>query len=60
LEPEVIFAEQTPPQGALLLRCEHKTGSLIINAWCGSRITLMLDKSERRLLSIRLSQEEKE
>ena len=60
LEPEVIFADQTPPQGALLLRCEHETGSLIINAWCGSRITLMLDKSERRLLSIRLSQEEEE
>jgi len=60
LEPDVIFADKTPPQGAFLLRCQHETGSLIINAWCGTRITLMLDKGERRLLSIRLDLEEEE
>lgn len=60
LEPDVVFGQQEPPQGAFLLRCMHQTGSLIINAWCGTRITLMLDKAERRLLSIRLSLEEEE
>ena len=60
LEPDVVFGQQEPPQGAFLLRCMHETGSLIINAWCGTRITLMLDKAERRLLSIRLSLEEEE
>ena len=60
LEPDVVFRQQEPPQGAFLLRCMHQTGSLIINAWCGTRITLMLDKAERRLLSIRLSLEEEE
>tara|TARA_Y100000589_G_scaffold329833_1_gene377636 strand:+ start:2638 stop:4347 length:1710 start_codon:yes stop_codon:yes gene_type:complete len=60
LEPDVVFGEQEPPQGAFLLRCMHQTGSLIINAWCGTRITLMLDKAERRLLSIRLGLEEEE
>ena len=60
LEPDVVFAQQEPPQGAFLLRCMHQTGSLIINAWCGTRITLMLDKAERRLLSIRLGLEEEE
>ena len=60
LEPEVVFGQQDPPQGAFLLRCMHQTGSLIINAWCGTRITLMLDKAERRLLSIRLGLEEEE
>lgn len=60
LEPEVIFGQLQPPQGALLLRCLHETESLIINAWCGTRITLMLDKAERRLLSIRLGLEEEE
>ncbi|CAI8410419.1 MAG: Ribosomal RNA small subunit methyltransferase F [Candidatus Poseidoniaceae archaeon] len=58
LEPDVVFGQQEPPQGAFLLRCMHRTGSLIINAWCGTRITLMLDKAERRLLSIRLGLEE--
>ena len=60
LEPDVVFGQQEPPQGAFLLRCMHQTGSLIINAWCGTRITLMLDKAERRLLSIRLGLEEEE
>ena len=60
LEPDVVFGQQEPPQGAFLLRCMHETGSLIINAWCGTRITLMLDKAERRLLSIRLGLEEEE
>ena len=60
LEPDLVFGQQEPPQGAFLLRCMHETGSLIINAWCGTRITLMLDKAERRLLSIRLSLEEEE
>ena len=60
LEPDVVFEQQDPPQGAFLLRCIHHTGSLIINAWCGTRITLMLDKAERRLLSIRLGLEEEE
>ena len=60
LEPDMVFGQQEPPQGAFLLRCMHQTGSLIINAWCGSRITLMLDKAERRLLSIRLGLEEEE
>ena len=60
LEPDVVFGQQEPPQGAFLLRCMHQTGSLIINAWCGTRITLMLDKTERRLLSIRLGLEEEE
>ena len=60
LEPDVVFGEQEPPRGAFLLRCMHQTGSLIINAWCGTRITLMLDKAERRLLSIRLGLEEEE
>ena len=60
LEPDVVFGEQEPPQGAFLLRCMHQTGSLIINAWCGTRITLMLDKAERRLLSIRLGLEGEE
>ena len=60
LEPEVVFGQHEPPQGAFLLRCMHETGSLIINAWCGTRITLMLDKAERRLLSIRLGLEEEE
>ncbi len=60
LEPDVVFGQQDPPQGAFLLRCIHHTGSLIINAWCGTRITLMLDKAERRLLSIRLGLEEEE
>ena len=59
-EPDVVFGQQDPPQGAFLLRCIHHTGSLIINAWCGTRITLMLDKAERRLLSIRLGLEEEE
>ena len=58
LEPAVVFANETSPKGAFLLRCRHETGSLIINAWCGERITLMLDKGERRLLSIRLNLEE--
>ena len=60
LEPDVVFEQQEPPQGAFLLRCMHQTGSLIINAWCGTRITLMLDKAERRLLSIRLGLGEEE
>ena len=60
LEPEVVFGQEEVPQGAFLLRCMHETGSLIINAWCGTRITLMLDKAERRLLSIRLGLEEEE
>ena len=60
LEPAVVFANETSPKGAFLLRCRHETGSLIINAWCGERITLMLDKGERRLLSIRLNLEEEE
>ena len=60
LEPEVIFGETIPSQGAFLLRCQHETGTLIINAWCGTRITLMLDKGERRLLAIRLGLEEEE
>ena len=60
LEPDVVFGQQEPPQGAFLLRCMHQTGSLIINAWCGTRITLMLDKAERRLLSIRLGLGEEE
>ena len=60
LEPEVIFGEATPPQGALLMRCHHPSGTLIINGWCGTRVTLMLDKAERRLLSIRLGLEEEE
>ena len=60
LEPEVVFGQEEVPQGAFLLRCMHQTGSLIINAWCGTRITLMLDKAERRLLSIRLGLEEEE
>ena len=60
LEPAVVFANETSPKGAFLLRCQHETGALIINAWCGERITLMLDKGERRLLSIRLNLEEKE
>ena len=60
LEPKVIFGETIPSQGAFLLRCQHETGSLIINAWCGTRITLMLDKGERRLLAIRLGLEEEE
>tara|TARA_B100000035_G_scaffold171740_1_gene146531 strand:- start:457 stop:2166 length:1710 start_codon:yes stop_codon:yes gene_type:complete len=60
LEPDVVFGQQEPPQGAFLLRCMHQTGSLVINAWCGTRITLMLDKAERRLLSIRLGLEEEE
>ena len=60
LEPAVVFANETSPKGAFLLRCQHETGDLIINAWCGERITLMLDKGERRLLSIRLNLEEEE
>ena len=60
LEPEVIFSKEAPPKGAFLLRCEHESGTLIVNAWCGTRITLMLDKAERRLLSIRLGLEEEE
>ena len=60
LEPEVVFGQEEVSQGAFLLRCMHETGSLIINAWCGTRITLMLDKAERRLLSIRLGLEEEE
>jgi len=60
LEPEVVVGGEEIPQGALLLRCHHETGSLVINAWCGTRITLMLDKAERRLLSIRLGLEEEE
>jgi len=60
LEPDVVFGQQEPPHGAFLLRCMHHTGSLVINAWCGTRITLMLDKAERRLLSIRLGLEEEE
>ncbi|MGB0365776.1 MAG: hypothetical protein ACPGJD_06930 [Candidatus Poseidoniaceae archaeon] len=60
LEPDMVFGQQEPPQGAFLLRCMHQTGSLIVNAWCGTRITLMLDKAERRLLSIRLGLEEEE
>ena len=60
LEPAVVFANKTSPKGAFLLRCQHETGDLIINAWCGERITLMLDKGERRLLSIRLNLEEEE
>ena len=60
LEPAVVFANETSPKGAFLLRCRHETGCLIINAWCGERITLMLDKGERRLLSIRLNLEEEE
>jgi hypothetical protein len=60
LDPDVVFGQQEPPQGAFLLRCMHQTDSLIINAWCGTRITLMLDKAERRLLSIRLGLEEEE
>ena len=60
LEPEVIFGKEAPPKGAFLLRCEHESGTLIVNAWCGTRITLMLDKAERRLLSIRLGLEEEE
>jgi len=60
LEPEVIFGGTTPPQGALLMRCHHPSGTLIINGWCGTRVTLMLDKAERRLLSIRLGLEEEE
>ena len=46
--------------GALLVRVKHSTGDLIISAWCGTRITLMLDKAERRLLQIRLGMEEEE
>ena len=60
LEPHVVVGDGEIPQGALLLRCHHETGSLVINAWCGTRITLMLDKAERRLLSIRLGLEEEE
>ena len=60
IQPDVVFGQQEPPQGAFLLRCMHQTDSLIINAWCGTRITLMLDKTERRLLSIRLGLEEEE
>ncbi|HII96557.1 MAG TPA: hypothetical protein HA276_02595, partial [Candidatus Poseidoniaceae archaeon] len=60
LEPHVVAGDREIPQGALLLRCHHETGSLVINAWCGTRITLMLDKAERRLLSIRLGLEEEE
>ena len=60
LEPEVVAGKSPVSQGALLLRCHHNTGSLVINAWCGTRITLMMDKAERRLLSIRLSLEEEE
>jgi hypothetical protein len=46
--------------GALIVRVKHSTGDLIISAWCGTRITLMLDKAERRLLQIRLGMEEEE
>ena len=46
--------------GALLVRIKHSTGDLIISAWCGTRITLMLNKAERRLLEIRLGMEEEE
>jgi 16S rRNA C967 or C1407 C5-methylase (RsmB/RsmF family) len=60
LEPTVIFGNVPPPQGAFFLRCEHESGPLIISAWCGTRITLMLDKSERRLLFLRLNLEEEE
>ena len=60
LEPDVLFDEHDNRQGALLLRCNHETGTLIVNAWRGTRITLMLDNSERRLLSIRLGLEEEE
>ena len=60
LEPEIIYGETTPSQGALLMRCHHPSGTLIINGWCGTRITLTLDKAERRLLSIRLGLEEGE
>ena len=60
LEPDVLFDEHDNRQGALLLRCHHETGTLIVNAWRGTRITLMLDNSERRLLSIRLGLEEEE
>lgn len=60
LEPEVVVGKSSVSQGALLLRCHHNTGSLVINAWCGTRITLMMDKAERRLLSIRLGLEEEE
>jgi hypothetical protein len=44
----------------LLVRVKHSTGDLIISTWCGTRITLMLDKAERRLLEIRLGMEEEE
>ena len=43
-----------------LMGVELNQSRSIINAWCGTRITLMLDKAERRLLSIRLGLGEEE